>query len=173
MGLVTLFIGARRPYVPKPTKMRAVVIESYTSIQLEPGKEVDGGREGAGGGSRHTVPPRIIQKALPNETVESESIEQEPHWDGSLMPHRVGLALGGYVEKETFRLERGNVTWREARCEDDEGVDIESISQWRCIRIQRTSGNGLALAVHPTRRSIMTLHPKPINRCSSRQSGFL
>jgi len=48
MGLVTLFIGARRPYVPKPTKMRAVVIESYTSIQLEPGKEVDGGREGGG-----------------------------------------------------------------------------------------------------------------------------
>jgi len=107
MGLVTLFIGARRPYVPKPTKMRAVVIESYTSIQLEPGKEVDGGREGGGGGSRHTVPPRIIQKALPNETVESESIEQEPHWDGSLMPHRVGLALGGYVEKR-------DVSFREA-----------------------------------------------------------
>lgn len=52
MGLVTLFIGARRPYVPKPTKMRAVVIESYTSIQLEPGKEVDGGREGGGGGKQ-------------------------------------------------------------------------------------------------------------------------
>ena len=111
MGLVTLFIGARRPYVPKPTKMRAVVIESYTSIQLEPGKEVDGGREGAGGGSRHTVPPRIIQKALPNETVESESIEQEPHWDGSLMPHRVGLALGGYVEKRdvSFRERQRHV----------------------------------------------------------------
>jgi len=63
------------------------------------------------GGRRGSVPPRIMQKALPNETVESESIEQEPHWDGSLMPHRVGLALGGYVEKRdvSFRERQRHV----------------------------------------------------------------